>query len=159
MNGRRSLSTPFAGLERTIVNIGWMLVIVFASILFAVPNSVTAVLMVAVRIYAVLAVGLIVIRFDRRDRRDLDSFVHRYAERRDWQRIDHLLAALLPTFRACLEYALWVGVGSLALAQLAPMQGLAGRGAAAGDPVLPFSLPGGPHRGGPPRGRPSHAAG
>jgi moderate conductance mechanosensitive channel len=59
---QESLSTVFTGLERTIVNIGWMLVVVFASILFAFPDSVTGVLLVAVRIYVVLAIGLIVIR-------------------------------------------------------------------------------------------------
>jgi moderate conductance mechanosensitive channel len=125
---QESLSTLFAGLERTIVNIGWMLVIVFASILFAVPNSVTGVLMVAVRIYAVLAIGLIVIRSTAVIVETLDSFGYRYAERRDWQRYYDPLRTLLPTFRACLEYALWVGVGSLVLAQLAPMQGFAAWG-------------------------------
>jgi moderate conductance mechanosensitive channel len=125
---QESLSTLFAGLERTIVNIGWMLVIVFASILFAVPNSVTGVLMVAVRIYAVLAIGLIVIRSTAVIVETLDSFGYRYAERRDWQRYYDPLRTLLPTFRACLEYALWVGVGSLVLAQLAPMHGFAAWG-------------------------------
>ena len=125
---QEGVSTFFAGLERTIVNIGWMLVVVFASILFAFPGSVTGVLLVAVRIYVVLAIGLIVIRSTAVIVEALDALGQRYAERREWRKYYDHLRALLPTFRACLEYALWVGVGSLVLAQLAPMQELAAWG-------------------------------
>ena len=122
------LSTFFASLERTIVNIGWMLVVVFASILFAFPGSVTDVLLVAVRIYVVLAIGLIVIRSTAVIVEALDTLGLRYAERREWRKYYEHLRALVPTFRACLEYALWVGVGSIVLAQLAPLQELAAWG-------------------------------
>ena len=125
---QESLSTVFTGLERTIVNIGWMLVVLFASILFAFPDSVTGVLLVAVRIYVVLAIGLIVIRSTAIIVEALDGLGYKYAERRAWQRYYDPLRPLLPTFRACLEYALWVGVASLVLAQLSPMQNLAAWG-------------------------------
>ena len=125
---QESLSTVFTGLERTIVNIGWMLVVLFASILFAFPDSVTGVLLVAVRIYVVLAIGLIVIRSTAIIVEALDGLGYKYAERREWQRYYDPLRPLLPTFRACLEYALWVGVASLVLAQLSPMQDLAAWG-------------------------------
>jgi len=125
---QESLSTIVTGLERTIVTIGWMLVVLFASILFAFPDSVTGVLLVAVRIYVVLAIGLIVIRSTAIIVEALDGLGYRYAERRAWQRYYDPLRPLLPTFRACLEYALWVGVASLVLAQLSPMQDLAAWG-------------------------------
>ena len=125
---QESLSTVFTGLERTIVNIGWMLVVLFASILFAFPDSVTGVLLVAVRIYVVLGIGLIVIRSTAIIVEALDGLGYKYAERRAWQRYYDPLRPLLPTFRACLEYALWVGVASLVLAQLSPMQNLAAWG-------------------------------
>jgi moderate conductance mechanosensitive channel len=105
-----------------------MLVVLFASILFAFPDSVTGVLLVAVRIYVVLAIGLIVIRSTAIIVEALDGLGYRYAERRAWQRYYDPLRPLLPTFRACLEYALWVGVASLVLAQLSPMQDLAAWG-------------------------------
>ena len=125
---QESLSTVFTGLERTIVNIGWMLVVLFASILFAFPDSVTGVLLVAVRIYVVLGIGLIVIRSTAIIVEALDGLGYKYAERRAWQRYYDPVRPLLPTFRACLEYALWVGVASLVLAQLSPMQNLAAWG-------------------------------
>jgi small conductance mechanosensitive channel len=123
-----SLSALLAGLERTVANIGWLLVVVFASILFAFPGNVTAVLLVAVRMYVVLAIGLIIIRSTALLVETIDALGHRYAERRQWQRHYDHLRALLPTFRACLEYALWVGVGSLVLAQLTTMQNVAAWG-------------------------------
>jgi small-conductance mechanosensitive channel len=126
--GQEGLTTFFTGLERTIANIGWMLVVVFASILFAFPGSVTGVLLVAVRIYVVLAIGLIVIRSTAVTVESLDALGQRYAERREWRKYYDHLRPLLPTFRACVEYALWVGVGSLVLAQLAPVQDLAAWG-------------------------------
>jgi small conductance mechanosensitive channel len=126
--GQEGLTTFFTGLERTIANIGWMLVVVFASILFAFPGSVTGVLLVAVRIYVVLAIGLIVIRSTAVIVESLDALGQRYAERREWRKYYDHLHPLLPTFRACVEYALWVGVGSLVLAQLAPVKDLAAWG-------------------------------
>jgi moderate conductance mechanosensitive channel len=123
-----SLSALFALIERTVANIGWLLVVVFASMLFAFPDNVTAVLLVAVRVYVVLAIGLIVIRSTALIVETIDGLGLRYAERRQWQRYYEHLHALLPTFRACLEYALWVGVGSLVLAQVTTMQNLAAWG-------------------------------
>lgn len=123
-----SVSSVFASVERAITNIGWMLIIVFASILFAFPDSVTAVILIAIRIYVVLAIGLIAIRSTALIVQTIDGLGHRYAARRQWQpHYDHL-RALLPTFRACLEYALWVGVGSLVLAQPTTMRNLAAWG-------------------------------
>jgi len=126
--GEASWSALFAGLERTIANIAWLLVVVIASTLLAFPDSVTGVLLAAVRIYVVLAVGLIVIRAMAPIVETIDGLGRRYAERRQWQRHYDHLRALLPTFRACLEYAMWAGIGSLVLAQLATMQKLAAWG-------------------------------
>jgi small conductance mechanosensitive channel len=85
-------------------------------------------LLLALRIYVILAIGLIVIRSTAVIVDTLDGLTHRYATRRDWLRHYEHLRVLLPTFRACLEYALWIGVGSLVLVQLASMQPLAAWG-------------------------------
>jgi moderate conductance mechanosensitive channel len=120
----QSLAALFAGLERTIVNIGWILVIVFASILFAFPSTIRNTLLLAVRIYLVVAIGLLVSRSTAVIVETLDGLGHRYARRRDWvQHYEHL-RALLPTLRACLEYALWIAVASLVLVQFGSMRNL-----------------------------------
>jgi small conductance mechanosensitive channel len=127
-DNNRSLATLFGGLEGAVVNIGWILVVVYACILFAVPAGVTATLLLAVRIYVVVAIGLIVIRSTAAIVDTLDGLGRRYALRRNWQRHYDHLRALLPTLRSCLEYALWVGVASLVLVQLSSVQHLAAWG-------------------------------
>jgi small conductance mechanosensitive channel len=127
-DNNRSLAKLFAGFERALVNIGWILVVVYASILFALPAGVTSTLMLAVRIYVIVAIGLVVIRSTTTIVDTLDGAARRYALRRDWPRHYDHLRALLPTLRACLEYALWAGVASLVLVQLSSMRSLAAWG-------------------------------
>jgi small-conductance mechanosensitive channel len=123
-----SLAALFAGFERALVNIGWLVVIVSGAILFALPGSVTQALLLAVRIYVVLALGFVAVRSTAVIVDTLDGLGHRYATRRDWSRHYDHLRALLPTLRTCVEYAMWVAVGSLVLVQLTPTQTLAAWG-------------------------------
>ena len=127
-DNNRSLATLFAGLERALVTIGWGLVAVYAAILLSLPDAVSNVLLLAVRIYVVVAIGRIVIGSTATIVDTLDGLGRRYAQRRDWLRHYDHLRALLPTLRACLEYAMWVGIGSLVLVQLSSMRYLAAWG-------------------------------
>jgi small conductance mechanosensitive channel len=127
-DNNRSLTALFTAFERALVNIAWVLVVVMASLFFALPSAVTAALLLALRIYLVVAVGLVAIRSTAVIVDTLDGLGHRYAKRRDWSRHYDHLRALLPTLRACLEYALWVAIASLVLFQLTPMQDLAAWG-------------------------------
>jgi small conductance mechanosensitive channel len=120
-----SLAVLFSGLDRMVVNLGWMLVAVFASTLVAAPQQVTEALALAVRFYVVFAVGLTVVRSASVVVDTLDGLSRRYAQRRDWLRHYDHLRPLLPTFRACLEYALWIGLASLLVVQLPPIRDLA----------------------------------
>src|SRR4029079_14837415 len=58
----------------------------------------------------------------------LDRLTERYVRQRDWGRYYDQLHTLLPTFRACLEYALWIGVIALALNQVSWLQRVAAWG-------------------------------
>ena len=124
----RSLTQIFASFERALTNLGWMLVVVAASLLFAVPGSITQWLLLLVRIYLVVVLGIVVIRSTALIVSALDVFGDRYAKRRNWSRYYEHLRALLPTFRTCVDYALWVGVASLVLVQLTPTQRVAAWG-------------------------------
>jgi small conductance mechanosensitive channel len=124
----QSLTALFAGFERAMVTIAWMLVVVAASLFFALPGGVTDALLLAVRIYLVLALGLVVIRSTAVIVDTLDGLGHRYAKRREFVRHYEHLRALLPTLRTCVEYALWVAIGSLVLVQLTRTQQLAAWG-------------------------------
>ena len=113
-----SVRAAFLGLTHAIVTAGWLLFAVLAFRLFAVPATIGRGLMTIVRAYLVVAVGLLLIRSSVLIVDILDGYSQRYVQRRDWQRHYDHLRPLLPTFRACLEYALWIAVATAALLQL-----------------------------------------
>jgi moderate conductance mechanosensitive channel len=127
-DNNRSIAALFRGLESAIRNIGWILIAVFASVVLQVPRSITDGLLLVARIYLVVAVGVMVIRSTTVIVDTLNGLSRSYAQRRDWLHYYEHLRPLVPTFRACLEYALWIAVASLVLVQLGSMQRLAAWG-------------------------------
>jgi moderate conductance mechanosensitive channel len=58
----KSLAALFSGLEHSIVNAAWMVLAGVASGRFGAPDAVTNILFLVVRIYLVIAVGILIIR-------------------------------------------------------------------------------------------------
>jgi len=119
---RQMLSNALAGLDRAVLNIGWLLGAVVACRQLQVPQAIVDPLSILVRIYIVLAVGIVVIRSSGVVVGLLDRLAERYVRQRDWGRYYDQLHTLLPTFRACLEYGLWIAVIALALNQVSWLQ-------------------------------------
>ena len=92
------------------------------------PEPVIATLLSGVSVYLIIAVGLTIVRATAMIVDTLDAFSAKYAEDKTWFDYYLRLKPLVPTFRRCLEYGLWIGVGSLVLAQLAPISALAAYG-------------------------------
>ena len=68
--------------------------------------------------YLVISIGVLTIRSSIVIVDTLDGVSRRLAQHRGWlAHYDHL-RPLVPTFRACLEYTLWIGLWSLALLQI-----------------------------------------
>jgi small conductance mechanosensitive channel len=120
----QSLSALFTGVNRVIATLFWLLLAVFAAVLFGAPQAVADALLLIVRIYLVIALGLLIIRCTSVIVDTLDGLTERSARRRGWMPYYERLRPLLPTFRACLEYALWIGLGSAVIYQLSPIRGL-----------------------------------
>ena len=127
-SNNESLSRLFKGLDRLIINTAWMLLAVFACGWFGLPTAVSETLLVGLRIYLVIAIGIMVIRCTSVMVDTLDGLSHRSARKRNWIEYYERLHPLLPTFRTCLEYALWIGVASLMLLQIRPFSHLAAWG-------------------------------
>ena len=113
-----SLGVFVGSLQRAIINTGWMLLAVFAGQLFAVPDVVVGALLTLVRVYLVIAIGLLAIRSTVVIVDTLDGWSRRFAQTHDWQRYYDHLRPLVPVFRTCLEYVLWILVGVTALSQV-----------------------------------------
>ena len=119
-----NLRDAFVGLDTLIVHAGWLLLAVVAFRLLSVPENLAAWLLAIVRAYLVIEIGLLVIRSSVVIVDTLDVLARRRVDGRNWQRYYDHVRALLPTFRACVEYALWIAVASLALTQLARIQNI-----------------------------------
>ena len=121
----RSLAARFAGLNRALVATGWMLLALYALRLFGLPGVLPTGLLMIIRAYIVIAVGLLIIRSSVVIVDTIDGLSQKYAATRGWSGYYDQLRPLVPTFRACLEYASWVALASLVLLQLGPMGTLA----------------------------------
>jgi hypothetical protein len=91
---------------------------VLAVRLLAAPEVVVEGLLRAIRAHLVIAVGLLIIRASVAIVDTLEEFSHRYSQERGWRHYYDHLRPLVPMFRACFEYALWVVLASLVLVQL-----------------------------------------
>jgi small conductance mechanosensitive channel len=134
----KSLTGLFGAVERTVVHVGWLLLAVYASVLFALPSGVTQTLWLAGRIYVVVAIGLMAIGLTTVIVDRLDFISQRYAKGRNRLGQYEHLRALLPTLRTCLEYALWIAVASLVLVQVPSLQSLAAWGPRAIQGIAAF---------------------
>ncbi len=123
-----ALPRVFAALARALVSTAWLLAIAFSCQLLSVWPPIVQALVTLVRVWAVVAFGIPVILSTTLIVAALDRLVQRYALSRGWGRYYEHLHALLPTFRACLDYALWIALATLALMQVTWLQRIAAWG-------------------------------
>ena len=122
--GRSELTDHRAGLRalarslnRATIIGALLLFVVLAAWLLGAPPRVTRVAFLVVRAYAVLAVGLLAIRSSVTIVNTLEAMARHQAGTRGWVRHYEPLRPLVPTFRACLAYGLWIAMISLGLLQ------------------------------------------
>ncbi len=101
-----SLTRLFQGLERVISTTAWMLLVAFAFGWFGSPQRVSDLLLVAIRVYLLIAIGALVIRCTAIIVDRVAALSHRSSQKYGWTNYYDHLHPLLPTLRLCLEYAL-----------------------------------------------------
>lgn len=121
----RSLERFFAGLDRAVVISAWLGFAAIACMLINLPTWCGEGLASIARIYAIIAIGLLVLRATAVVVDTCEGLSRRYAEKRDWLKFYDQLRPLVPLLRRCLEYALWVAIASLVLHEVPPTSGLA----------------------------------
>jgi moderate conductance mechanosensitive channel len=119
----------FAALARACVSTAWFLGIVLATrTLLPIPAPFFDSLLTAARVWAVVAFGIPVILSTDLIVVAIARLIRSYAHAQGWSRYYDQLHSLLPTLRVCLEYALWIGLLSLALTQITWLHRLAAWG-------------------------------
>jgi small conductance mechanosensitive channel len=127
-SNNQSLAQLFRGLDRLIVNSAWITLAIFACGWFGLPDVASQALLVVLRIYLVVVIGILVIRCTSVAVDTIDGFSQRLARERGWTEYYERLHPLVPTLHTCLEYALWIGVGSLVLYQVGALRHLSSWG-------------------------------
>src|SRR5262245_42209294 len=125
----RRVSAKLAnGLVRLTLTAGMVWIVILAARFLNAPARVIETLVVALRVYVIVGLGLIAIRSSISIVGAIERLAHRQAAARGWQRHYEEVRPLLPTFRMCLEYALWVALIALAIWQIESLSRLAGWG-------------------------------
>lgn len=124
----KSLARFFAGLDRAVVVAAWLGFATIATWLFTLPEWCTTGLAAITRIYAIVTVGLLVLRATAVVVDTCNGVSRRYAEKRGWIKLYEHLRPLVPLLRRCLELVLYLGIASLVLHELPTLDALASYG-------------------------------
>jgi len=118
----------FASLTRLARITLWLLVVVYASEQLFLPDTVANGLRTIIIIYLIIAVGFLLARATAAIVDTLDALSRTFLEKTSWLRWYDAARPLIPLLRRLVEYALWVGTGTLALLQIEALAGIAGYG-------------------------------
>jgi small conductance mechanosensitive channel len=114
-----SIDSFFGSLRKIITRGAWLGFLAWGAGTLGGTAEVTAVLWLAVRMYVIVALGLLAWRALDAVIASLDALSRKYAAPTNVLRYYDRLSDLVPVMRKALEYALWVMVGTLAVAQIA----------------------------------------
>ncbi|MDA3960938.1 MAG: mechanosensitive ion channel family protein [Planctomycetota bacterium] len=124
----KSLNAFCTSLANVLANTAWLLVLWFAVTRLPLPDSFESVLLRGITIYLTIAVGLLVVRITAVVVETIDALSRRVTADTAYQSYYDHLRSLVPLLRRCVEYALWLAVGTLVLYQLEPIAALAAWG-------------------------------
>ncbi len=113
-----SIERFFGSLARIMSNGAWMWVLIVSAAMLSLPAVIPAVLMIALKMYLIVTVGLLLVSAVSAIVDSLDALSRRYAKPDNWLGRYERLRMLIPLLRRCLEYIIYVVVATLVLLQL-----------------------------------------
>ncbi len=117
-----SIDVFFTSLTAILSNSIKFLVVIGAARLLSLPGTVASYLLTALTIYLVVTIGLLVVKAVAAVVDSLDALSKKYSSPDNWLRYYEKLSILIPLFRRCLEYAIYVAVATLVVLQLSFIQ-------------------------------------
>ena len=106
--------------DRFLVRTAILLVPVMAAVVLQAPPRITDALLLGLRIYLIVAAGLVVIRSAGVIVDAIESVGRRQAARRGLAEYVDRFGSLAPTLRTCLEWAFWFGLATALATPVAP---------------------------------------
>ncbi|BCR03769.1 hypothetical protein DESUT3_08380 [Desulfuromonas versatilis] len=113
-----SITAFFASLTRILGNVTWLGVFILSAGFLDLPGPVVGVLWIILRIYLIVAIGLLVVKTVAAVVESLDALSKKYWYRENYLGWYERLSTLVPLLRRCLEYVIYVFVATGVLLQV-----------------------------------------
>jgi small-conductance mechanosensitive channel len=108
----------FNALKRIITNSIWILSAILCAQFLYLPEIVAKYLYIALNIYIIISVGLLIVKAVATVIDTLDALSLRYSSSNNLLRLYERFRTLIPLFKKCLEYVLYVGMVNLIIPQI-----------------------------------------
>ena len=113
-----SINSFFTKLRRLFKNSIWFLVILYAAHALFLPLAINNTLFVGFKIYLIIAIGFLLVTAADTAIDSLEALSKKYWYREGYLDWYNHISGLMPLFRRCLEYIIYVWVASLVLLQV-----------------------------------------
>jgi len=120
-----SIEAFFTALTSILTNCIKLLVLIAAVRLFGLPETVSSVLIIVLRIYLIVTIGLLIVKAISAIVDSLDALSKKYSREDNWLRHYEKVSGLMPLLRRCLEYIVYVTVATLVIMQVGFIEHLA----------------------------------
>ncbi|NMG21850.1 mechanosensitive ion channel family protein [Brasilonema bromeliae] len=108
----------FKVLKQTITNTIWISSAILCAKFFYLPEVVSKYLYIALKIYIIVTVGLLIVKAVATIVDTLDALSLKYSSSNNLLRFYERLRHLIPLFKKCLEYVLYVGIVNLVVPEI-----------------------------------------
>jgi small conductance mechanosensitive channel len=112
------LDAALRRVDRFLLRTALLLVPVLAAVTLQAPGWLTDGLLLVLRLYLTLAAGVLAVRTAALAVDVLHAVVRAQAARHGWMPAAERIGHVVPTLRACLEYALWIGLATALALQI-----------------------------------------
>ncbi|ARV60501.1 mechanosensitive ion channel protein MscS [Nostocales cyanobacterium HT-58-2] len=116
-----SIEAFFRTLKKTIINAIWIASAILCAKFFSLPEVVSKYLYIALKIYIIVTVGLLIVKAVATIVDTLDALSLKYSSSNNLLRLYERLRHLIPFFKKCLEYILYVGIVNLVVPEIEPI--------------------------------------
>ncbi|MFN6464058.1 MAG: mechanosensitive ion channel family protein [Nostoc sp. DedVER02] len=116
-----SIEAFFKVLKRIVVHTLWISSFIICAKFLYIPEVVPKYLYIALKIYIIISVGLLIIKAVATIVDTLDALSLKYSNSDNLLRLYERLRHLIPLFKKCLEYVLYVGIVNLVVPEIEPI--------------------------------------
>ncbi|MBD6616313.1 mechanosensitive ion channel family protein [Komarekiella sp. 'clone 1'] len=111
----------FRVLKRIIIHSLWTFSAILCAKFLYLPEVVPKYLYIALKIYIIVTVGLLIVKAVATIVDTLDALSLKYSSSNNLLRLYERLRHLIPLFKKCLEYALYIGIVNLVVPEIEPI--------------------------------------